>query len=242
MELSDQVKIERRVINGHSLAVYETNVSRGQKSIVIFCHGFRSSAIGPNRFFVRAANALAAKGISSLRFDQYGSGNSDGDFIDSEFDDWVDTIIEIAKTYLARSYQVALFGQSMGAAATIVAASRLADLAVAVCWVPDPSIDEFVSNGLPYHEECGERVGIRFWEQAHNAKIPEALSSVPVPMFIVQCGNDEYVSKENHQAIVKYAQPQHTIKMYPGYKHSQWTYEQATDIIDKSVAYLVDHL
>lgn len=48
--------------------------------LVIFCHGFTGSRFGPGYVFVKIARALAATGISSLRFDFMGSGESDGLF------------------------------------------------------------------------------------------------------------------------------------------------------------------
>lgn len=227
------------MINGHLLST--CTLGSSSKRIVIFCHGFRSSSIGPNRFFVRAARKLADEGISSIRFDQYGSGNSEGDFLDSSFDDWVATIKSISKTYLDKDYEVSLFGQSMGGAATIVAASQLQNLSAVVSWVPDPSIDDYKEDGKSYYEECGERVGVQFWHEAHNADIPKALSSISAPTYIIQCENDEYVSKDNHQAIINHARSNHVLEMYEGYPHSRWTYGQATQIIEKSVRYLANN-
>ncbi len=213
--------------------------SNGSKEIVIFCHGFRSSSIGPNRFFVRAARMLAEAGISSLRFDQYGSGNSEGDFLDSSFTDWIETIQSISKHYVNLGYEVALFGQSMGGSAVIVAASQVSGLNSVVSWSPDPSVDEPIGEETEYYEECGERVGNRFWHEAHNANIPSALSLINIPTYIVQCEDDEYVSPDNHQAIVSHARPNHVLEMYHGYPHSRWSFEQATQIIDRSVNFLL---
>jgi len=231
-----------KLINKHRLAFYETQVAPEKKLIVIFCHGFRSSSIGPNRFFIRAALQLAKRGIASVRFDQYGSGNSEGDFMNSSFNDWVDTTVAICEVYLNKGYGVALFGQSMGGATVIAAGSKLPNIAAVVSWVPDPSIDTFESSDLGFHEECGERVSERFWEEAHAAKIPEALSALQPPAYIVQCGDDEYVSEENHQSITKHAQSNHVVEMFPSYPHSSWTYDQATMIIDKSVSFLASNL
>lgn len=104
--MKDVISLE--TYNGHNIATYMCDV--GTKNIVLFCHGYRGTAVGPNRFFVRAARALAEQGISSLRFDQYGSGNSAGDFFESRFDDWVETTRSIAKEYIDQGYQVSLFG------------------------------------------------------------------------------------------------------------------------------------
>ena len=46
----------------------------------IFSHGFTGHHLGPGYLFVRMSRELAAAGISSLRFDYGGCGNSDGLF------------------------------------------------------------------------------------------------------------------------------------------------------------------
>jgi len=145
----------------------------GSKDVVIFCHGFRSTKIGPNRFFVKVARELEKQNISSLRFDQYGSGDSEGDFIDSRFDDWVKAIEEIVNDYISKGYNVSLLGQSMGGSAVLVAAFHLGNkLQSVIAWVPDPSMDILKING-EYMEEGGQRVGWDFWKQAHQANIAD---------------------------------------------------------------------
>ena len=48
--------------------------------VVLLLHGFTGQHIEQDRLFVQAARALAAAGFAALRFDFYGSGDSDGDF------------------------------------------------------------------------------------------------------------------------------------------------------------------
>lgn len=67
--------------------------------------------IGPSRFFARAARPLANRQICLLRFDQYGRGDSDGDFMESSFDDWAATIIGLGNRYIGLGYRVGLVGQ-----------------------------------------------------------------------------------------------------------------------------------
>jgi hypothetical protein len=66
-------------IAGRSIAC--AHHEAGGDAIVIFSHGFRGEKTGPNRTFVRAARRLATHGVSSLRFHQYESGDSAGDFL-----------------------------------------------------------------------------------------------------------------------------------------------------------------
>ena len=87
--------------------------------LVVMAHGFKSSKIGPSRYFVPLARTLAARGVSTFRFDQPGSGDSEGDFEDSSFDLWVDVIVHIARGFATEGRRIALLGQSMGGTATV---------------------------------------------------------------------------------------------------------------------------
>lgn len=227
---------ETRQYNGHDIAVCFHDA--GAKEVVIFCHGYRGDSIGPNRFFVRAARLLAKRGISSLRFDQYGSGNSAGDFMGSRFNDWVATAEAIARDYLAQGYRVSLFGQSMGGTTVITVAARIPELVSVVAWVPDASVDKFVWPKEEYIEEAGQRVSPAFWQEAHDANITGLYQKLEMPMYIVQCSADEYVSAENRQVFMDYAKPRHVLDLFEGYPHSNWTYDQASEIIQKSVDFL----
>lgn len=226
--------------NGHRISTAFHDAE--SKSIVIFCHGYRGTNVGPNRFFVTAARQLAKHSISSLRFDQYGSGNSGGDFFDSSFIDWRGTIKAIAENYLKQGYKVAIFGQSMGGAAVIAVGSELPNLSAIVAWSPDPNIEKFIAPENGIIEESGQIVQARFWQEAYDAKITDKLSSIKTPMYIVQCTADEYVDAQNRNAISKNAQTNHKMENFEGYFHSKWTYEQSKKIIDRSVNFLVQYL
>lgn len=232
--------IQNQNFNGHRVATAFHDAD--SKSIVIFCHGYRGTSAGPNRFFVTAARQLAKQGISSLRFDQYGSGNSEGDFFDSSFIDWIETTKVISENYLKQGYRVALFGQSMGGAIVMVVGSELPNLSAIVAWSPDPNVDKFVAPENGIIEESGQIVQVRFWQEAHDAKVADKLSSIKTPMYIVQCTADEYVDEQNRNAIYKNAQPNHKVENFEGYSHSKWTYEQSKEIIDRSVNFLVQYL
>jgi hypothetical protein len=226
--------------NGHRISTVFHNT--GNKNIVIFCHGYRGTNIGPNRFFVKTARQLAKQSISSLRFDQYGSGNSEGDFFDSSFTDWVETIKVIVQNYLKQGYKVSLFGQSMGGAAVIAVGAEILNLFAIVAWVPDPNVEDFIPPENGVIEENGQIVQARFWQEVHDVKITEKLALIKTPVYIVQCTNDEYVDEQNRNAIVKNAQPHHKVDIFEGYLHSQWTYEQSKEIIDRSVNFIVNNM
>jgi len=232
-------QVEKRRYNGHDIATVFHDA--GSKKVVIFCHGYRGTSVGPSRFFVIAARKLAEQGISSLRFDQYGSGNSDGDFFNSSFNDWIATTEAIVDDYLQQSYEVGLFGQSMGGA-TVINVASARNVKAVVAWVPDPNVEAFTPPADGIIEEGGQRITANYWQEAYDTQTASKLAAVAAPMYIVQCSDDEYVSAENHQAISVHAQANHTVEMFDGHKHSAWTYDQADKIITKSVTFLVQHM
>ncbi|QQS19751.1 alpha/beta fold hydrolase [Candidatus Saccharibacteria bacterium] len=232
------IEVRTEEYNNHNIAVSHHDAK--SKSIVIFCHGYRGTAVGPRCFFVRAAQKFEEAGISSIRFDQYGSGNSDGDFFNSNFDDWLATTKAIANNYLNKGYKVALFGQSMGGSTVISVGSELSELTAVVAWVPDPNIEEFIYPESGYIEEGGQRVQAAFWQQAHDARVADKLVRLKAPAFIVQCTDDEYVDTANRKAISDNAQPNHKVVDYVGYNHSSWTYDQAEEIITKSTDFVIE--
>lgn len=228
------------MIAGRRLAVARHDAGAGP--LVVFCHGFRGERTGPNRTFVAAARALALLGISSLRFDQYGSGDSEGKFLDSSFDDWVAAVRVLANQGHSDGRRIALFGQSMGASAAICAAASLPHLAALVAWVPDASIDTFTPSPTGYIEEGGQRVGNRFWREAHAARVPECFAQVTAPSYLVFGSADDYVSEDNRNALTLYAGAKDQIDVFDGYPHSAWTADQADDMISRSTRFLQAHL
>jgi len=226
------------LINSHK--IFQVFHDSGSKKIVIFCHGFRGTNVGPSMSFVNIARRLADEGISSLRFDQFCSGNSEGDFVDSSFIDWVKTTGSLVEKYRELGYEVGLFGQSMGGSTIIDVASSYPGAKVAVAWVPDPNVDEGDRRQDEVIEEGGQLIRGTYWLEARDEKIAEKLSHVHAPMYIVQCSDDEYVSTPNHQAITDNAQASHTVVMMDGYTHSSWTNQEFNEVIEKSVEFLVE--
>src|SRR3989344_4690453 len=120
--MNSQVSFE--TIKGKKVFQILTQPNSFEKKIVIMSHGFRGSSIGPARTFVDFENLLIKNGFSTLRFDQPCGGNSEGNYVDSSFNEWIETTTYFAKKYLDLGYKVALLGQSMGATITMIVAAK----------------------------------------------------------------------------------------------------------------------
>jgi len=101
--------------NGHRLAFHEV---KGQGPTVIWCGGLKSDMEGgkATHLHIWAENA----GQSYIRFDYFGHGKSDGEFIDGTISQWANDVSDIIKH--APHNDIILIGSSMGGWASLLAA------------------------------------------------------------------------------------------------------------------------
>lgn len=232
-------------IKGKKVFQIFTEPDPSEKKIVIMSHGFRGSSIGPARAFVDFENLLIKNGFSTLRFDQPCGGNSEGVYIDSSFNEWIDTTTYFAKKYLDLSYRVALLGQSMGATTTMIVASKseLRDrIPCIVLWVPDPK-STFTSEGSEIGEEGGQKYKETFWQEARDADFFQCVKDYQGGIHLVYGENDKYISEElRHQVIEEMKRKNQLFMVLPGQDHSPWDFDIAQNVYREELAFLKKHI
>lgn len=105
---------------------------------VLFCHPFGEEKKCAHRAFVVTARALAAQNVASLRFDMTGCGDSEGEFGEVRFADWIRDIavawVELGRRVPSKS--LALLGLRLGAALAALACPKLEGVAALILWQP----------------------------------------------------------------------------------------------------------
>jgi len=218
-----------------------SQVETDKKKMVVMSHGFRGSSIGPARNFVDFQRFLNENGYSVLRFDQPNSGNSDGDYVDSSFNEWVDTTTYFAKKYLDLGYKVGLLGQSMGASTTVVASARpeiAGKIDCMLLWVPDPETDfEGIIDEIG--EEGGQRYRNEFWKEAMDADFFGCLDKFNGKIHLVYGEKDRYVSLKLRKETIKLIQEKgQTVKILKGQDHSPWDYDLTWEVYKEELEVL----
>jgi alpha/beta superfamily hydrolase len=133
----------------------ELHLPRGttHPPLVVMCHGFTGSRTESMFLFVRLSRFLERKGIASLRFDFYGSGESDGEFGEMTFSGEcrdLETVLGwVRKERQAGHGPVYLLGLSMGGAVVSVMAPRQKDLAGIILLNPASNMRGFVEERAP---------------------------------------------------------------------------------------------
>lgn len=223
---NDKVYFEE--INGKKIFCVLSESESNQKKIVIMSHGFRSSSIGPARTFVDFSRILNKNGIDTLRFDQPNCGNSEGDYIDSSFNEWINTTTFFATKYLNLGYKVVLLGQSMGATTTVIASSKseLKDkIPCIILWVPDPK-STFEGKQGQTDEEGGQLYNLNFWKEARDSDFFKCLDSYNGKIHLVYGENDMYVSPELRNKVINVIKAKNqSLMVLEGQDHSSWKYD-----------------
>lgn len=239
-------KIYFEKINKRKIFCVFSSPKKDNKKIIIFSHGFRGSNIGPARSFVNFSQYLLNYGYSSLRFDQYGCGNSDGDFLNSSFSDWVNTIVYFANKYLKLKYKVALLGQSMGATASMIAVNQSSlknKIPAVILWVPDPKSYLGKIQADKVYEEEGQIYKGKFWQEAQKGNFFNCLKNFSGKIHLVYGEFDRYVSQKDRQRVLKIIKKRgDQFLILKKQNHSPWSFPLTQKVFEKELEFLNKYL
>src|SRR5579859_4334093 len=119
-------KFDFRSAEGHALAALLDRPDGAVRAVALFAHCFTCGK--DNRAARRIAEGLKANGIAVLRFDFTGLGASEGEFANTTFSSNVDDLVAAAD-HLRQTLgaPAILIGHSLGGAAVLAAAHRIAE-------------------------------------------------------------------------------------------------------------------
>ena len=174
---------------------------------VVFFHGFTGDRMESHWLFVKCSRALARAGIASLRFDFFGSGESEGEFrqatLESEMADAEDAVDFFRRQPGIDRARTGLLGISLGGAIAACLAERVRAQAL-VLWaaIARPPEMRTLSNRfarrLPAsqgaHEYAAHEVSASFLEAADRLEPLGAVSRFTGPTLIIHPERDEYLA------------------------------------------------
>lgn len=203
---------------------------------VIMCHGFSGTKIGPHRMFVDLARKLCNANYKVLRFDFPCNGDSEGEFIDNNFDDWSDTILSLSKEFNYK--KLGILGNSMGGTCVIhtLGKRQLAD--IFVTWVADPKFkripktkEQLLSEKSGFSEERGTIVKWEFWEKIIEKDFLKALKIITISGLMIFAGKDHFITSEDIKKIGKNIPKNVQIKIYQNADHAFYDVKTTVDVI-----------
>lgn len=211
-------KIEFNNSNNEKLAaLLDLPIDRKPMAYAIFAHCFTCTK--NNKAATRISRTLAQEGIAVLRFDFTGLGASEGEFANSNFSSNVDDL-ERAADFMSREFQAPalLVGHSLGGAAVIQAAARIASVR-AVITIASPSDPSHVMNHFAEQKneiiQTGEamvdlagrsfKVKKQFLDDLEASRFEESIASLKKPLLVMHSPFDQLVSIDHAASLFKAA-------------------------------------
>jgi uncharacterized OsmC-like protein/alpha/beta superfamily hydrolase len=200
--------------NNHELSArLEFPDNQPAHNYAVFAHCFTCNK---NLLAIRnIARALNKEGIAVLRFDFTGLGESEGDFVDTNFSSNVNDLVDAAKfvedNYMALSI---IIGHSLGGAAAIFAAKQI-DSIKAVATIGAPSSPSHVQHLFGSDVNDIERDGVakvsiggrefklakQFLDDIESKSMEACIKSLRKPMLVIHSPQDTVVGIQNAKEI-----------------------------------------
>ncbi|MDD3999029.1 MAG: alpha/beta hydrolase [Candidatus Shapirobacteria bacterium] len=239
-------KVFFEVVNNIKIFCTLLEPENNQKKIVIMNHGFRGSSIGPARTFVDFSRLLGKEGYSVLRFDQANSANSEGDYINSSFREWVETTKYFALKYLNLGYQITLLGHSLGGAVAIITATEteLKDkIKCLFLWAPGDYEAQNNIDSEEMYEQKGYRFKGKFLNEVKKARVKKCLKNYQGGIHLVFGESDKYINEESRNEFKKIVESKgEDYMVLPGQDHSDWEFKWAQRVYEEEIKKLKKYL
>jgi len=236
-----QKKVGFKTINNKKFFYIFSKPKKDNKKIVIMCHGFRGTSVGPARTFVDFENMLLKNNYSTLRFDQPNGGNSEGDYLNSSFNEWIKTTVQLTDEFLKKGYQVFLLGQSMGATSIVIASSHKKlknKIPCILLWVPDPK-STYKCQSEKIYEENGQQYKGKFWLEAKNANFFKCLNQYSGKIHLVYGEKDRYISRQLRQKVInKVKGKNQQVMILKNQDHSPWKFNISQKVYQEEITLL----
>ncbi len=210
-------RISFRGAHGETLAARLEAAEGESRAYALFAHCFTCGK--DSSATVRISRALAARGISVLRFDFTGLGQSEGDFANTNFSSNVADLVAAA-AHLREAYAAPhiLIGHSLGGAA-VIAAARLIPEARAVVTIGAPSDVTHVAHHFAAHAGEIESAGVaevtlagrrftvkrQFLQDLQEHDQTERIATLKRPLLVLHAPRDEVVGIAHAQRIFQAA-------------------------------------
>lgn len=190
---------------------------------VILLHGFTGQHIEQDRLFVQAARALAAAGFAALRFDFYGSGDSDGDFeeftIDSELADAAAALDWLSAQPNIDAGRIGVIGLSLGGAIAALLAGQDPRVKATMLWNAVAST-RAMSEKLSAGAHGGLTLGEPLLQSMLKADPLAAIRQAAGPVLIIQATADPTVLPPAAEAYAAALGSKGELRWFEGGSHT----------------------
>jgi len=223
---------------------------------VIFFHGFTGDRMESHWLFVKCSRALAQAGIASLRFDFYGSGESEGEFrevtLQGEISDAKAAIEYFRRQKGIDATRLGLVGLSLGGAIAAMVAPQARARAV-VLWaalahpahlrVLAESASTAIAGTNGSREFGSQHVSPRFLDKMDNIDPLKSMARFKRPALIIHPEKDGYLPLSHPEDFFQAAgSPTKEKVIIPGADHTFTSLAWEREVIERTVEWFRKYL
>lgn len=229
----------------------------GPHPAVALLHGFGGNHMEPRAIFTRTARRLASSGITALRFDFRGSGDSEGAFrdasIESEVSDARTGLRFLGEQPEVDAERLGLVGLSLGGMIAARTAGEGRHVRALVLWSPvahlgelfateatEERARELLSEG--YVDFGGLEVGMDLVRQATETDPVAALDGYADPVLVIHGTADELVPAEHGQRYKAALGDRADLELVEGADHVYSAVPWERQVMERTTAWLTEHL
>lgn len=181
---------------------------KNSKDTIIFAHGFGGSRSAMPSNTLKLAKRLAYEGYNVLMFDFRNSGSSGGKFTTIGYYEKYDLLSAIEYAKSKDSSNIGLLGWSMGASASILAASESVDVKAVIADSPFSDFHTYIEEQFSYWTKLPDKlspfvvstaetvVGLDY-EKVSPALASKKLQENEIALFLIHGKKDNAISYQN---------------------------------------------
>jgi hypothetical protein len=216
----------------------------------VLCHGMLSSK--ESEKIADLAGLLAARGVSSLRFDMSGRGESGGDPRRILYSQEVADLQAAVALVRARGHgRVGLFGSSMGGAVVVLQAARdpavvavvtLAGVSRPARWLGEMApaeVDRWRAQGFFVYD--GAPISVEHLEDSLATDVLGAARALRCPLLVLHGARDAVVPLEDGELLAR-AAPRSELVVFPEADHRFSRAEDRAAAVGRAAEFLAGHL
>ena len=216
------------------------------KKVVILAHGFTGTKCENGRLFVQAARAMAEAGISALRFDFWGSGDSEGSFDQATPNTEIADLHAVIGWVVKRGFtEIGVLGLSLGGAVSICTVAENPHVKVLTTWSSVPQFEGWTKgvigpDGIVRGNPLSGGVGMN--TDRPKVDVPEAYVSLKIPKLQIQGDNDIPGFREGFEKFFPLASKPKKHVVVPGGDHVFCNWPIRQKVIKQTVNWFLKYL
>jgi dienelactone hydrolase len=217
---------------------------------VVLLHGFTGHHVEEHRLFVQMARCLADDGFAVLRFDFYGSGDSDGDFeeftVHTQVADAAAALDWVSEQKRVDADRIGVLGLSLGGCVAALLAGQDPRVRAAVFWnavtLPAQHFGDIPTTGPFAGMIGGLRVGPDFLTTFAALDIVGTLQRYTGPGLVIRGTADEHITQEEAEALRAAMADRGTLRLIDGADHTFKRPDWRQEVFDITTRWLTEHL